>query len=121
MNEKLAYVASKYHTDTAGGKLKNTHISIDAAIEVYEKSKHNIVPYPPLWTHFMDERMDYLGMTPRPNEYWYAFDNVIIPKCDLMVKLTKMGESKGADMEEVLAKKLGIPVFYSIDEMIANG
>ena len=113
-NEKLIYIASKYSDINSGAKLKNTHVSFDAAIELYEKSNHQLVPYPPLWTHFLDERMDYLGYPPRPNEYWYAFDNVIVPRCDSMIKLTKTGVSKGADAEEDLFKKLGKPVYYSI-------
>lgn len=118
MNEKLIYIASQYNDKTSGDKLRNTHISLDAATELYEKSNHKLVPYPPLWTHYLDERMDYLKYPPRSNEYWYAFDNAIIPKCDGLIKLTKQGESKGADAEEVLAKSLGIPVFYSIEDCI---
>jgi len=120
MTEKLVYIASKYNDKTAGAKLANTHISFDAARELYKKSNHQLVPYCPLWTHFLDERMDYLRDDPRSNEFWYAFDNVIVPKCDAMLKITKQGESTGADNEEILAKKLGIPVFYSVDEIVEN-
>ena len=120
MTEKLVYIASKYNDKTAGAKLRNTHISFDAARELYSKSNHQLVPYSPLWTHFLDERMDYMGDPPRDNPFWYAFDNVIIPKCDALIKLTKDGESTGADNEEILAKKLGIPVYYSINECILH-
>lgn len=114
----LVYIASKYNDNTAGAKLSNTHVSFDAAIELYKQSKHELVPYSPLWTHFLDERMDYLREPKMENADWYEFDNVIIPKCDKLLKLTALGVSKGADMEEVLAKKLGIPVYYSMAEII---
>jgi len=114
----LVYIASKYSAETSGERLRNTHISIDAADELYQKSGRKIVPYPPLWTHYMDERRDYLGKSKMENEEWYAYDNAIIPKCDAMIKLTAHGVSHGADEEEKLAIKLGIPVYYSIDECI---
>jgi len=38
-----------------------------------------------------------------------------ITVCDCVLRLE--GESPGADAEVVLAKKKGIPVFYSIDEL----
>lgn len=115
---KLIYIASKYNDPSHGQKLANTHKSFDAARILYEKSDHMLVPYSPLWTHFLDERMEYLGDPPKPNAYWYEFDNVIIPKCDGLLKLTKMGESKGADAEEILAKSLDIPVYYSMEQIL---
>lgn len=115
---KLVYIASKYNAPFTGARLRNVHINFDAAAEMYMASHHELVPYSPLWTHFLDERMMYTDNTTRSNEYWYEFDNAIIPKMDALLKLTKPGESKGADMEEVLAHKLKIPVFYSIMEIL---
>lgn len=37
-----------------------------------------------------------------------------------MLYLRLPGESSGADREEEFARKLGIPVFYSISELIKN-
>lgn len=114
----MVYIASKYHELTTGGRLRNVHKSFDAAKELYQRSEHNLVPYSPLWTHFLDERIMYTDSTTRSNEWWYAFDNSIIPKMDALLKLTKPGESKGADLEEQLANSLKIPVFYSIEEIL---
>lgn len=61
--------------------------------------------------------MDYLGMPPRENEFWYAFDNLIIPKCDAVFKFSKDGESRGADAEEKLAKELGLILYHNFDEI----
>lgn len=115
---KIIYVAGKYFEVTYGARLANTHKMIDAGVELYEKSNHFLVPYVPTWTHWMEERMDYLRLPQRPNEWWYEFDNNFLPKCDAVLKISARGISKGADLEEDLAKKLGIPVFYSVDECL---
>jgi hypothetical protein len=39
-----------------------------------------------------------------------------IPKCDCLLRLA--GESEGADREVAFAKQRGIPVFYSITEVL---
>lgn len=117
-NEKLVYIAGKYYEKSIGARLFNTHKMIDAGIELYIKSNKKLVPYIPTWTHWMEERMDYLKYPERPNEFWYAFDDVFLPKCDALVKICDLGISKGADLEEKLAKKLNIPVYYSIKEIL---
>lgn len=114
----VAYLASKYYAPSVGERLKNTHKVIDMAVEVYEKSDHEIYPHVPHLTHWIEERMDYLGLPPRPNEFWYNFDNMILPRCDVLFKLSKDGESKGTDMEEQLAIKLKIPVVKSLEELL---
>ena len=115
---KIVYVAGKYYEKTIGARLANTHICIDIAIELYEKSNKKLIPYVPVWTHWMEERMDYLRYPERPNEYWYAFDDNFMPKMDLFLKTCETGVSKGADAEEKLAKSLNIPVYYSLKEIL---
>lgn len=115
---KLIYVAGKYWEPTIGARLANTHKIIDVGIEIYEKSNKTLVPYIPVWTHWMEERMDYLRYPERPNEYWYAFDDNFLPKCDAFIKTCGLGISKGADQEEILAKKLNIPTYYSVNSLL---
>lgn len=118
INKKLIYIAGKYYEKSIGARLANTHKMIDIGIELYLKSEKKLVPYVPTWTHYMEERMDYRGYPERPNEFWYEFDNVILPKCDAILKICDRGISKGADLEEDLAKKLEIPVYYSLFDII---
>lgn len=117
-NKMIVYLAYKYNAPSDGERLRNTDYVIDKAIEIYERSGHKMYPHIPHLTHYIEKRMDYLGYPARPNEYWYDFDNLILPKCDILLKLSKDGESKGADAEEQLAKSLGIPVVYSIVELL---
>jgi len=111
----IIYIAGKYYAKTAGERLKNTHKAIDWGVRVYtEKGHYPVIPHT---THWVEERMDYNGYPDRTNEFWYAFDNFIIPRCDAIFKFSKDGESKGADAEEQLGKKLGLKIYHSFDEI----
>jgi len=114
----IIYVAGKYNAPTTGEKLFNVHKAMDVGIRLYEESEHKIYPSVPHLTHWVEERMDYLGYPSRENSYWYQFDNLIIPKCDGLLKISKDGESKGADAEQALAEKLGIPVYRTVEEVL---
>lgn len=48
-------------------------------------------------------------------EYWLKFDLEVIEHMDALLRLP--GKSKGADKEVKHAKKLGIPVFYNIEDL----
>ena len=49
-------------------------------------------------------------------DFWLAYDMEWLKVCDCVLRLD--GESPGADKEDELAKKLGIPVYYSIGELM---
>lgn len=49
---------------------------------------------------------------------WLDCDLEIVRRCDCLLRLP--GESKGADMEEAEAKRVGIPIYYSVDSAIAD-
>lgn len=51
-----------------------------------------------------------------PYEEWLAYDNEWIPCCHALLRME--GESSGADKEVELATRLGIPVFYSVRELV---
>ena len=120
MKTMVIYVAGKYNAKSAGEKLKNTHKAIDVGIQLYSLSHHKVYPVIPHLTHWVEERMDYNGLPPRENTYWYEFDNLIIPKCDGLLKISKDGESKGADAEQKLAESLGIKIYKSVPEVLKD-
>lgn len=107
----IIYIAGKYSAPTWGERTKNTHEAIDLGIHLIDLGHYPVIPH---LTHFIDERMDYLGFPPRDAEYWYRFDNKIIPKCDA---LFLRSHSKGADAELELAKSLGLKIYYSLTEV----
>lgn len=77
------------------------------------------------------ERLVALGFTPfiphltmlwnlvlsHPPEFWYDYDNQWLAACDAVLRLP--GESVGADNEVALAESLGIPVFHSLNDLVA--
>lgn len=85
----------------------NVRKAIDAAQELADAGHF---PYIPHLTMFWD--MAYA----RPYDYWMRLDEEFLKVCEAVVRIP--GESSGADQEEKVAKKLGIPVFYSVKEFL---
>lgn len=98
---KMIYIASPY---TIGDQAENVRKQLDAANELMDMG---FCPIAPLLSHFQHI------MHPRPYEDWLRIDEEKLRCCDAILRLP--GESKGADREEALAIKLGIPVFYNIN------
>ncbi len=48
---------------------------------------------------------------------WYGMDLVIVSRCDAVLRLP--GESVGADLEVKKAEELGLPVFTTVEGVIA--
>jgi hypothetical protein len=51
------------------------------------------------------------------HEDWYGMDLLIVDRCDAVLRLS--GESRGADLEVARAKERGIPVFETVEAVIA--
>jgi hypothetical protein len=97
------YIASPY---TIGDIAVNVKRQIDCADDLMNLG---FAPFVPLFSHFQHI------MHPRPYEDWVKTDLEWVLVCDCLLRLS--GESKGADGEVEFAKKYGIPVFYSIEEL----
>lgn len=111
----IIYVAGKYNAKSDGERLRNTNKAIDMGIKIYTLKGH--YPHIPHLTHWIEKRMDYNGELPRENDFWYKFDNMILPKCDGFIKISEDGESTGADAEEKLAKELKLKIFKSFGDI----
>ena len=101
---KLVYIASPY---TFGDLAVNVRRQIFNAEYIRDAG---FVPEVPLLSHFWHM------ISPHNYEYWMQLDLDKLEHCDCLVRLS--GESKGADREVEYAKKLGIPVYYSVLDMI---
>lgn len=51
------------------------------------------------------------------HEDWYSVDLPWVSVCQAVLRLP--GESRGADMETGLAYKIGIPVYYSLADLLS--
>ena len=99
------YIASPYTIGDVAVNVRESLLAADKLVEL------GYAPYPPLYSHFWH------FLSPKPYETWVDFDNEWVLRCDALLRLP--GESSGADAEVALAKKHGIPVFYSIEELAA--
>ncbi len=97
------YVAGPYST---GDCVLHTRAAMQAGERLWQLGYSPFVPHLTLFWHLM-----------YPHEYqeWLDFDNEWVKVCHAMLRLP--GESNGADREEELAAKLGIPVFHEISDL----
>lgn len=97
------YIASPY---TKGDTALNVKLQLDTFDILMDKG---YLPFAPLYSHF--QHMAH----PRPYEDWLNYDLEWVLVCDCVLRLD--GESSGADREVAHAKKHGIPVYYSLEEL----
>lgn len=100
---RLVYIASPY---TLGDVGQNVHDHIKAADAV---AAMGFAVMAPLLTHFWHI------LIPHSYSFWTRLDDELIKRCDYLLRLP--GQSAGADAEVALAEAIGIPVFYSLDEL----
>ena len=97
------YIASPY---TKGDVAVNVKRQLDMFDELMNEG---FAPFAPLYSHFQHM------VHPRPYEDWIKIDLVWVKACDCLLRLD--GESSGADGEVEYAKTLGLPVFYSVEDL----
>lgn len=98
------YIAGPY---TKGDVAINVKNAMDVTNILIQKG---FAPYCPHLSHFLHMA------SPQPYETWTNLDNEYVKVCDCLLRLT--GVSSGADAEVLLAKSLGLPIFYSIEELL---
>lgn len=111
MKEIKVYIASPYSN---GWMPTNITRQFNFSKELLELGYY---PYMPLLTHFLELYTHF------PEHKWLELDFVYLKTCDAVLRIKPADEngveipSPGADKEEALARELGIPIFYSIDEL----
>jgi hypothetical protein len=111
--KKRIYIASPY---THGNKLEMVKLQIDAWHVLRDAG---YMPIAPLLTHYINEVRE------RSHEEWLEYDFNLLGICDGIVRLKPLDPfgdeipSKGADMEQEEAKRLGIPIliFSGMEEL----
>lgn len=98
------YVAGPY---TKGDVAVNVRNAYEAATRLADLG---FAPFVPHATHFWHM------LFPRPYEFWLDLDNQFLPCCAALLRLP--GASNGADKEVEFARKLSIPVFTEIDQIV---
>lgn len=99
---KKIFIAGPY---TKGDVAINVKRAMDIANIIIDLGH---APFCPHLTHFLHMNKA------QPYEKWLAIDAEFLKSCDVVIRIS--GESNGADKEVSLAKKLGIPVYYGLNE-----
>ncbi len=99
----LIYISAPY---SLGDVVSNVRFACEIGDQILAKGHIPLVPHLTHFWHFL---------SPKSWEEWLRIDQCFLARCDAVLRID--GESKGADMEVQLAKDLGIPVFYSLEEV----
>lgn len=107
VDRPLVYVAGPY---TRPDPVSNTHRAIQVAESLHETGAVTcIVPHTTLLWHVIAPHDDVT--------HWYEYDLAPLARCDALYRIP--GDSSGADAEVAFAVERGIPVFYTIDDLLA--
>ena len=101
---KYIYIAGPYSKDDP---VVNTANAVKAGDLLAREGYIPFIPHLTLFWHFI---------SPHDIDFWYKYDMAWLAKCDCLLRLP--GESPGADNEVHWAKKLKMPVYYSVEEAI---
>lgn len=100
------YVAGPY---TGGDPAVNTRTAMLAGAALIEAGHYPFIPH---LFHFLHL------LSPQPYEVWTDQDFAWLPECGALIRLP--GESRGSDAEVEVARKLGIPVYGSVEEFLGT-
>ena len=103
---KYVYVAGSY---TQGDTILNVRNAILTAEELVEVGLVPYVPHLSAFWHFI---------APHEYQFWLDYDLKWLEHCDILLRIP--GESHGADREVEYAIERGIPVYYSIEELLED-
>lgn len=101
---KRVYVSGPY---SKPDPCENTNRAIMAGNALVDAG---FAPFIPHLSHFWHT------VSPRPYGDWMRIDLAFVLVCNAFLRLP--GDSPGADIEEAIAKSRGIPIYYSIAELI---
>lgn len=104
---KVVYVAGPYRAVNAWEVEKNIRRAEELSLKVWHYGMAAICPHAN--TRFFDGA--------EPDELWLRGDLAILAKCDAILLTEDYHKSEGAKKEESEARKIGIPVFYDLDEL----
>jgi len=102
------YIAGPYSAPTEEERLRNVKRAMEAALKVMERGHTPIVPHLSHYLHILSGRKyNY--------DRWVIMGLEMLEGCDGILRLK--GKSKGATREVRHARKLGIPVYYSVSQI----
>lgn len=93
---------------TGGDMFVGTRNAIDAGDRLMAEGIFPFIPHLDCFWHLV---------YPHDEAFWLKWDFAWLRTCHAILRLP--GASNGGDKEEAFAKTLGIPVFHSVEELLA--
>ena len=112
---KRVYVAGAYSADNVLGVLDNMRRGMRVGTEVLLARFSPFVP----WFDYHFSLMLRDGETLTVEDY-YNYSLAWLEVSDAMLVLPDSGNSKGTQAEKVKAQELGIPIYYSLDQLVIH-
>lgn len=107
----VVYISGPLTSGTSGRAfIENVAAALDAGITMLERGAVPLVPHTNILMGLRAPHIEY--------ETWLAQDLALLRRCDALLRLP--GESAGADREVGEAHRLGIPVYYSVETLLAG-
>ncbi len=108
MRNIIVYISGRYAGDTD----TNLRLAREEAIRVWEAGYTALCPHLNTYHFEQDCKCTY--------DDYLAGDLVLLQKCDCVLMLQGWEQSNGARTEKEFAELNRIPVFYSLNQLIAN-
>lgn len=99
----IIYVSSPF---SEGNQVHNIYVACKAGDEILKRGHIPFIPHLLYGWHVI---------SPKEWGEWIRIDMAYLSMCDALLRLP--GKSKGADIEVAEADNIGIPVFYSIENI----
>lgn len=100
----LVYIAGPYTKPDPNHNVHRTVMVAETLIDA------GLIPYVPHLHHLWDT------ISPHNWQYWMRIVTAIIPRVDVMLVLP--GESRGAELEQVIAAKHQIPIYFDLEKLL---
>ena len=109
---KRVYIAGAYSADSVIGVLDNMRRGMRPSVKVFLAGYAPFVP----WFDFHFQLMLREGETLTVEDY-YRYSMAWLEVSDAVLVLPNSEDSKGTQAEIKRARELGIPIFYSLEEL----
>lgn len=101
---------------SAGNQELNVRRACAAALALM---RAGFAPHVPHLTAFFDRMVVDLTASPVPYETWMEISLAWVAASEAVLRLSSTVPSPGADREVALAESLGIPVYHSVQDLLA--
>ena len=104
------FVSGPYSAPDDAGRITNVHRAFDAALAIHKRGHTFFCPHA---CHFVDERWQNLSVETTWDE-WMTWCLEWLQSCDAVLSI---GQCRGGDIELKAAREVGIPIYYSTDDI----